>query len=215
MRIILIFFITTVILSACVSKPQAANKPMDNLVESGSSDSFETDTFIPTDLTEYRDTIVGNFSGHGIDTLISEPTDIKSDRMDWKWQVRDTKNKLKPLVILSTFSARMIYEGDLDKNGTDEFGLRRENIAGTWDCYNIFTYENGEWKYLIEPVFTYSTDFYGIFDMGRDVAEPTNKKGKIRIRYTDGADDFRIVDTLWTINIRPVKGDAFGFKAKP
>lgn len=208
MRIIPIFIITTIILSACVFRPQTADKPTEDWIEADNQDSTETDTFIQIDLTEYRDTIVGIFSGQGTDTLISEPTDTKGDRMNWKWQVRDSKSKLKPLIVLSTIRVKMVYEGDLDRNGTDEFGIRRENNAGTWDNYYIFTYENGKWKYLVEPIWTYSRHFYETLDMGRDVAEPINKKGKIRIRYTNA--DFNIIDTLLSIKITPIKRNAFG-----
>ncbi len=41
----------------------------------------------------------------------------------------------------------MIQEGDLDGNGTDEFGVRRELDAGTCDNYYIYTFDNGEWEY--------------------------------------------------------------------
>lgn len=68
-------------MSACIFRSQKVNEETADLVETHDTGTYdldtpETDTFMPIDLTEYRDTIVGNFSGHGADTLISEPTVI-------------------------------------------------------------------------------------------------------------------------------------------
>lgn len=212
MKTILLILATTIFMSACISKSQKVNEETADLVENRDTgtcdlDTLETDTFMPIDLAEYRDTIVGNFSGHGIDTLISEPIDTVGDRMCWKWQIKDTKSLLKTLILQSHWDARMVYEGDLDRNGTDEFGIRRQAEAGTWDNYNIFTYDNGEWKYLTEPIWTYSTHFYKDLNMGKDAAERTNKKGKIRIRHSGirNGGDICIIDTLWSVKISQLK----------
>lgn len=37
-------------------------------------------------LAQYRDTLIGNFSGHGIDTLIAEPIGEKDGGWYFKWR---------------------------------------------------------------------------------------------------------------------------------
>ena len=88
-------------------------------------------------------------------------------------------------------------EGDLDGNGTDEFGVRRETDAGTWDNYCIYTYDKGEWKYLIKPIWTYGDHFYTDLNKGANVVEKANQSGYVTVRFSSiRKDDFCIVDTL-------------------
>lgn len=153
-------------------------------------------------LEKYRDTIIGNFDGNNIDTLIAEPIDTTVDRSLWNWRIYGKNNTVDTVILSQRFNVRLIHEGDLDGNGTDEFGVRREAEAGTWDSYCVYTYDNGEWKYLIEPIWTYSDHFYTDLNNGNDVVESTNHPDLVRVRFSDiRNDDFCIVDTL--IRIAP------------
>lgn len=148
-------------------------------------------------LAQYRNTLIGNFDGVHIDTLIAEPIDTTIDCSLWNWQIYGKNGTVDTLTLSQRFTVRLIQEGDLDGNGTDEFGIRREAEAGTWDNYCVYTYDNGEWKYLIEPIWTYSTHFYTDLNECKDVVEPTNQSGLVRVRFSDiHNDDFCIVDTL-------------------
>ena len=148
-------------------------------------------------LAQYRDSIIGNFDGSNIDTLIAEPIDTTIDRNLWNWQIYGKENTIDTLILSHRFAVRLIQEGDLDGNGTDEFGIRREAEAGTWDNYCVYTYDNGEWKYLVNPIWTYSDHFYTDMDKGADVVERANQSGYVKVRFSDiRNDDFCIVDTL-------------------
>lgn len=148
-------------------------------------------------LAQYRDTLIGNFDGVHIDTLIAEPIDTAIDRSLWNWQIYGKNGTVDTLTLSQRFTARLIQEGDLDGNGTDEFGVRREAEAGTWDNYCVYTYDNGKWKYLIKPIWTYSDHFYTDLNKGADVVERTNQSGLVRVRFSDIRNDvFCIVDTL-------------------
>ncbi len=92
-------------------------------------------------LALYRDTLKGNFNGLEIDTLIAEPIDTTIDRSLWNWRIYGKKNTVDTLILSHRFNVRLIHEGDLDGNGTDEFGVRREAEAGTWDNYCVYTYD--------------------------------------------------------------------------
>lgn len=156
-------------------------------------------------LYQYRDTLIGRFNGEEIDTLIAEPIDTIKERSMWNWLIFSKHNSVDTLILTQRFNVKMIQEGDLDGNGTDEFGVRRESDAGTWDNYYIYTFDNGEWKYLIEPIWTYSTHFYTDLMNGNDVAERTNKAGHLRIRFSDlRNDDICIVDTLLPITLKGI-----------
>lgn len=159
-------------------------------------------------MAQYRDTIVGCFNGVDIDTLISEPIDTIKGRAFWDWRIYSKNNTVNSLILTQRFIVKMIQEGDLDGNGTDEFGIRRESDAGTWDNYYIYTFQNGEWEYLIEPIWTYSNHFYTNLNKGTDVVEGANKYGFVRIRFSDiRNDDFCIVDTLIHIASLHIKQD--------
>lgn len=148
-------------------------------------------------LAQYRDTIIGKFDGNSIDTLIAEPIDTNIDRNLWNWQIYGKENTIDTLILSHRFAVRLIQEGDLDGNGTDEFGVRREAEAGTWDNYCVYTYDKGKWKYLIEPIWTYSDHFYTDLNNGNDVVERTNQSGYVTVRFSYiRNDDFCIVDTL-------------------
>ena len=151
-------------------------------------------------LAQYRDTIIGNFDGNNIDTLIAEPIDTTIDRSLWVWRIYSKSNTVDTLILSQRYTVRLIKEGDLDGNGTDEFGVRREAEAGTWDNYCLYTYDNGEWKYLIEPIWTYGDHFYTDLNKGVDVVERANQSGYVTVRFSDiRNDDFCIVDTLISI----------------
>lgn len=148
-------------------------------------------------LAQYRDTITGKFDGNSIDTLIAEPTDTTIDRSMWNWRIYGKNNIVDTLILTQHCTVKLIQEGDLDGNGTDEFGVRRESDAGTWDNYCVYTYDNGEWIYLIEPIWTYSDHFYTDMNKGADVVERANQSGYVTVRFSDiRNDDFCIVDTL-------------------
>lgn len=80
-------------------------------------------------LAQYRDSIIGNFDSCNIDTLIAEPIDTTIDRSLWTWRIYGKSNTVDSLILSQRFIVRLIQEGDLDGNGTDEFGVRRETDA--------------------------------------------------------------------------------------
>lgn len=156
-------------------------------------------------LAQYRDTLIVIFDGVKIDTLIAEPIDTTIDRSLWSWRIYGKNNTIDTLILSQRFTVRLIQEGDLDGNGTDEFGIRRENEAGTWDNYSVYTYHNGEWKYLIKPIWTYSDHFYKDLNNGKCVVERTNQSGYVKVRFSDiRNDDFCIVDTIIPIALHAI-----------
>lgn len=166
-------------------------------------ESVDSDT-----LAKYRDTLIGRFNGIDIDTLIAEPADTTKSRSIWNWRIKSLRGTVVPMNIGGRFDVRFTAEGDLDGNGTEEFGIRSEKASGTWDSYIVYTYQDGEWKYLIEPIWTFSTHFYETLNKGADVVQSTNLKGIVKVRFSDiRNDDFCIIDTL--IQIKPQRLDDY------
>lgn len=159
-------------------------------------------------LSQYRDTLIGKFNGIDIDTLITEPIDTTKERAMWDWKIYGKQNSVDTLILTKRFSVKMIQEGDLDGNGTDEFGIRREIEQGTWDSYFIYSYNNGKWECLINPIWTYSTHFYDKLNKGNDVAEKTDNPNIIKVRFSEvrnNGEDFLIIDTLIQVNLKNIK----------
>ena len=76
------------------------------------------------------------------------------------------------------------------------YSYRKQNYFEL-NNYCVYTYDNGEWKYLIEPIWTYSDHFYTDMNKGADIVERANQSGYVTVRFSDiRNDDFCIVDTL-------------------
>ena len=149
----------------------------------------DTTEYTPEVYRNFCDTLVGNFSGGGIDTLIAEPIGYNTIRKNFK--VTSKNGTVPPLYINEIYCVYMNTEGDLDGNGTDEFGICWELEHGTWRTYHIFTYKDSLWHQLESPI----SIFYGHFDEGLtsdNIAEPSKKKGHIVIRESHGGEDFYI-----------------------
>lgn len=169
-------------------------------------------------LAQYRDTLIGNFNGLEIDTLICEPMDsINADYKrfhHYKWRVFAKNNTVNPLIIdYKTIGIHFVNEGDLDGNGTDEWGYVTEWETSNWMGYHAFTNINGEWQHIIEPTSIWlphidpqDSLYYTINK--ENILQSSEKAGFLKVKFSDirndGA-DFIIIDTLIQINT-PFKG---------
>lgn len=163
-------------------------------------------------LAQYRDTLIGNFNGLEIDTLICEPMDSLNPNYQgfhYKWRVF-TKNKtVKDLILENkTIGIHFVYEGDLDGNGTDEWGYVTEWETSNWMCYHAFTNVNGEWQHIIEPTSIWlphldPQDSISYRVSKEDILQSSKYSGFIKVKFSDvsnNGEDFIIVDTLIMLN---------------
>ena len=67
---------------------------------------------------------------------------------------------------------------------------------GTWRDYNVFTYRNGEWMYLLPSVTLFWSHFYEDLNCGQDVVKPTKKKGYVQVHYSLFNDTAILLDTI-------------------
>lgn len=163
-------------------------------------------------LAQYRDTLIGNFNGLEIDTIICEPMDSLNPNykgFHYKWRVF-TKNKtVKDLILENkTIGIHFVYEGDLDGNGTDEWGYVTEWETSNWMCYHAFTNINGEWQHIIEPTSIWlphldPQDSISYRITKEDILQPSEDSGFLKVKFSDvrnNGEDFLIVDTMIMLN---------------
>lgn len=152
-----------------------------------------------------EDTIVGNFTGNGLDTLyVTKVVDPSLDRYKATAFYMKSKNPKIPkleLVGIPDAPPKLVNEGDLDGNGTTEVGYLRTWNLGQWRKYDILTLVNYEWHNLIDGEYLSTPQLFR--DSGVEIAEPGKKKGTILVHhYYEKYDDvkeeiiFEIHDTI-------------------
>lgn len=164
-------------------------------------------------LAQYRDMLVGNFNGLELDTLIAEPIGEKDNGNYTNWIVYTKNGSVKDIIIGNTIGIHFVFEGDLDRDGTDGWGYVTEWITSNWMAYHAFTNVNGEWRHIIEPTpiwlphidpqdslyYTISKD---------DILQPSENKDFLKVKFSDirhDGEDFLIIDTLIQINPQPIQ----------
>lgn len=195
----LVFFLFIILMIGCSGNNQLAGKEdVSDSIEVQTDSTEGTSCLIRKD-TSMNDTIVGVFDGVVKDTLIAELEEerIQGDCVVRDWRIITKSNSVQPMLLQNRHRVRFVEEGDLDGNGTDEFGVRVESDAGMWNSYIVYSCINGEWKVLLDSIFTYSPHFYDKLNKGKDVVQKTAKKGVLRIRFSDVRnDEICIVDTI-------------------
>ena len=180
-----------------------------------------------------RDTIVGNFTGNGIDTLyVERVVECKCNNFSKAYDEDEHLNhemddELVKYYLTSTNPAlgrvelfgcallapRLVNEGDLDGNETCEVGYLPVWLTSQWRGYFIFTFKDGKWKYLINPTTeTKDKNGGGLFETGYllrgsgyEIATPSGKKGLVRIKYETQGVNAIIKDTLVTPDYKEIK----------
>ena len=132
-----------------------------------------------------EDTIVGNFTGNGLDTLyVTKVVDPSLDRYKATAFYMKSKNPKIPkleLVGIPDAHPKLVNEGDLDGNGTTEVGYLRTWNLGQWRKYDILTLVNYEWRNLIDGEYLSTPQLFR--DSGVEIAEPGKKNGTILVHH--------------------------------
>lgn len=159
-------------------------------------------------LAQYRDTIVGNFSGYQIDTLICEPLDSISDPsyrgFHYRWRVYAKNGSVEELEIGNTIGINFVKEGDLDGDGADEWGYVTEWATSNWMMYKVFTYKNKQASFLYRPLPIYlphlDPDDKDFMTTCKDsLASQSFSPGMVKVKFSDVRNegiDFLVVDTV-------------------
>ncbi|MDE7413673.1 MAG: hypothetical protein K2N05_07815 [Muribaculaceae bacterium] len=129
--------------------------------------------------------ITGKFNGKTTDTITLFPYDGEWDGDEFLYDewILISKNGTVPSKIISSYYPDLVYEGDLDGNGTDEFGVLHTGMMGCWNYYSSFTVYHGK----IEPFI--SVDWYTCDDVNPSIAlKSTGTKGKVAVKYYNDND---------------------------
>ena len=158
-------------------------------------------------LAQYRDTIVGNFCGSQIDTLICEPLDSISDPsyrgFHYRWRVFAKNKSVKDLLLGNTIGIHFVKEDDLDGDGADEWGYVTEWETSNWMMYQVYTYEDKKPQLLYEPLpiylFHIEPESDSFVSAKTDIASKSNHPGMVNVKFSDirnDGEDFLLIDTI-------------------
>lgn len=158
-------------------------------------------------LAQYRDTIVGNFSGSQIDTLICEPLDSISypsyRGFHYRWRVFAKNKSVNDLVLGNTIGIHFVKEGDLDGDGADEWGYVTEWETSNWMMYQVYTYTDKNPQLLYEPLplwlFHIDPESNSFVSAKTDIAAKSDRPGMVNVKFSDvrnDGEDFLLIDTI-------------------
>lgn len=132
-----------------------------------------------------QDTIIGNFTENGIDTLyVTKVVGQNEESYKCTDFFLSSSNPKIPSIQLYGYAdvpPKLVYEGDLDGNGSAEVGYLHTWMNSQWRYYRILTLVNNEWRYLVDGDYLDTPQWFR--NSGIEVAEPGPRKGQILIHY--------------------------------
>lgn len=163
--------------------------------------------------------IVGNFTGFGIDTIyvVEEKIDSIYDMLDeYKFYAKSNNPALPKIELFGCGYAtpKLVYEGDVDGDGKDEWGYLQTWLNSQWRQYRIYNYDSKrkEWRHLY-----YDTDTDGeqllstpeyVRESGVDIVENGPKPGLIKINYGTWGAKRDLRDTIVKPTYTPISEEA-------
>jgi hypothetical protein len=149
-----------------------------------------------------RESIYGNFTGFSHDTLYVKALDEENS-----FNIVGSNPEIPILILKNTISPLLVNEGDLDGNGTTEIGILDTWLTSSCRLYRIYTLKENAWYYITPHLET----SLNIRASGVELAEPSNIKGKIRVRYSNmeanlsSCNSAPIKDTIINVKIIPIE----------
>lgn len=127
--------------------------------------------------------VSGRFDGKNRDTITAFPLEESGEQFDddmiYSQWILVSKNGTVPSRQVETYWPELIYEGDLDGNGCDEFGVLLKGFYGTTAGYNVFTCHNGKLADFLYIDYLRWDDS----DTLDTLATPADKNGRVRLIY--------------------------------
>lgn len=138
-----------------------------------------------------QDTIIGNFTGHSIDTLFVESVDTGPAAFEECFYLRSNNKKIPRIKLITNIvwcPPMLVNEGDLDGNGTCEVGYLPTWGTSQFREYLILTLVKNEWRYLVVGNYLMTPEWFR--HTGCEIAEPGKAKGTVLIHYAyEGYDE--------------------------
>lgn len=168
--------------------------------------------------------IVGNFTGEGIDTIYIDYEFDKNrlsnaQRKKYGFGLVGGENaedgelcyavsnnlKLPPVELFCPNG--LVFEGDVDEDGKDEWGYLYSWMTSQWRQYRIYTFDtnSGTWKHLYYGDLLDTPEY--VRASGKEIVEKGPRKGLIKINF--GAYDGIVHDTIVSPTYTPISKDAW------
>ena len=130
-----------------------------------------------------QDTIIGNFTENGQDSLLLFVTRLRKKQMDAFIYNQTTREYLDSTLLesITPLPNLWIKATDLDGNGTCEFGYLPTWNNRQWRTYRIFTLVNYQWRYLVNGEYLDTPEWFR--HTGVEIAEKGPHKGQVLIHY--------------------------------
>lgn len=168
--------------------------------------------------------IIGNFTGKGIDTIYID-YEFDKNRLS-NAQIKKyglglvgggnaeegelyyavSNNPELPPVELFCPNG-LVFEGDVDRDGKEEWGYLYVWMTSQWRQYRIYTFDtnSGTWKHLYYGDLLDTPEY--VRASGKEIVEKGPHKGLIKINW--GAYDGLVYDTIVTPTFTPISKDAW------
>ena len=164
-------------------------------------------------LAQYRDSIVGNFSGTQVDTLICEPLDSISDPsyrgFHYSWRVFSKNGSVNDIEINNTIGIHFVKEGDLDGDGADVWGYVTEWETSNWMRYQVYTYKKRNATLLYDPLALYlphiDSENESFYSSKEELVTHCDIPGMVRVKFSDvrnDGEDFLMIDSIVPITVQ-------------
>lgn len=147
--------------------------------------------FKKEDKSESED-INGDFNGDGINeyVYIENPT-ISDDELGICVEKCDcylkfSNKNITSIKIENCIEGKPVNEGDLNNDGIDEIGILPLWFSSCWGNYRVYTFKNGKWKYLVDPIATHCNTWTENF---KPIEKDPNIDGNVIIRYTEMSEE--------------------------
>lgn len=174
-----------------------------------------------------EDLIVGNFTGNGLDTIFISDKPLRNftsaekrrygfgyiaggdAEEDWIYYAVSNNPNIPPIELFCPNG--LVYEGDVDGDGKDEWGYLYEWMTSQWRQYRIYNYDSTTktWRHLYYDIYDpdkeqlLSTPEY-LRASGVDIVEKGPRPGLIKINYGTWGPDYEIRDTIVKPTYTPI-----------
>ncbi len=143
------------------------------------------------DISIPKNAVKGDFNGDGISEYVwlVKPKFLKKHSEEsigecdgnCECYLKFSDNNIPSIKIENCIGGFPVNEGDLNDDGADEIGILPDWWTSCWRDYEVFTFRNGNWKYLVEPFPTHCNQW----DNGtKAIVKDLNKSGYVIIKYS-------------------------------
>jgi|GEM_PF-100247 len=169
-------------------------------------------------------TIIGNFTGEGIDTIYID-YEFDKNRLSNAQRKKygfgfvgggnveegalyyavSNNPKLPPVELFCPNG--LVFEGDVDGDGKDEWGYLYVWLTSQWRQYRIYTFDtnSGTWKHLYYGDLLDTPEY--VRASGKEIVEKGPCKGLIKINW--GVNDGIVHDTIVSPTFTPISKDVW------